>query len=112
MQHPRIGARNLCSHPRLREVSLGEEGWGCVPFLLLSPEPPRVPRCKWGIERGLTSGMSQSLKKLQVVVIEPVLAQSHHLFRAPRQCQTSFTEEECQARLHYGYFKNKDDTAI
>lgn len=55
--HPRTGSGNLCSHPGLIEVSLGEEGWDYVPFLLpsLDPQvlccPTPVPRCaNWGLK--------------------------------------------------------------
>lgn len=49
--HPRIDPRNLCSHSGLTEISLGEEGWGCAPFVLLSSGsvlPHSVPRCADG----------------------------------------------------------------
>lgn len=82
--HPRTGSGNLCSHPGLTEVSLGEEGWDYVPFLLpsLDPQvlccPTPVPRCaNWGLKVVSPSGMSQSLKH-QAVLTEPVLALSHH----------------------------------
>lgn len=49
--------RHLCSHPGLTEMSLGEEGWDCVPFLLLSPElrvcaAPRCPQVQMGDRKG------------------------------------------------------------
>lgn len=61
----------------------GRGGMGLCPLSAAFPRasgsvPPRTcPQvCKWGIESGLTSGMSQSLK-FQAVVVEPVLAGSH-----------------------------------